>query len=193
MMLSVTDPGVGVVAEEVDAGLVEQVVAGDPAALAALYGRHGQALFAYLATLLGDRAAAEEALQDTLLAVWRGAAGFQGRSRVSTWLFGIARRQALGRLRGRRVEVVDDAALVGVAEPAPGPEEQTLARLRGEEVAAGLARLSPVLREVLVLSLWHGLTQPELAEVLDVPAGTVKSRLSNARKALRRMLEEDRA
>jgi RNA polymerase sigma-70 factor (ECF subfamily) len=174
-----------------DVLLLARVAAGDRVALAALYERHRRPLFAYLVTLLGERALAEEALQDTLLAVWRSAAGFQGRSRVSTWLFGIARRQALSRLRRRRpVLAADDERLAGVADPGPGPEAQAVARLEGERVVAAVARLSPVHREVLVLSFWHGLTQPELVEVLGVPVGTVKSRLSNARKALLRTLTE---
>lgn len=190
MMLTMVSPGTS---DAVDARRVARVAAGERAALGELYDVHGRALFAYLCSLLGDSAAAEEALQDTLLAAWRGAARFQGRSRVSTWLFGIAHRQALTRLRRQRVETVDDALLSGLADPAPGPEEWALARLRDAELGVLVARLSPVLREVLILSFWQGLTQPELAEVLEVPVGTVKSRLSNARKALRRLLEEDQA
>lgn len=193
MMLTMTNPGKGLAPDALDRRLLELVAARDRGALAQLYERHGRALFSYLATLLGERAAAEEALQDTLLAVWRGAAGFQGRSRVSTWLFGIARRQALTRLRRRRPETVADELLTAVADPGPGPEERALARLRDEQLAAAVARLSPVLREVLVLSFWQGLTQPELAEVLGVAPGTVKSRLSNARRALRRLVEEGEA
>jgi len=173
-----------------DDRLLARVAGGDRAALTALYERHHRPLFGYLATLLGDRSAAEEALQDTMLAVWNGAGRFEGRSRVSTWLFGIARRQALTRLRRRRPEAVDDGWLAAVADPRPGPEEQAVAHLEGERVAAAVARLSPVHREVLVLAFWQGLTQPELVEVLGVPVGTVKSRLSNARKALLRIMAE---
>ena len=87
-----------------DAALIARVAAGESAALAAVYERHGAALFGYLVRLAGDRGVAEEITQDTLLAAWRSAARFEGRSSVRTWLFGIGRRQAHNRLRGRRVE-----------------------------------------------------------------------------------------
>lgn len=174
-----------------DARLLARVAGGDRTALAGLAERYGQPLFAYLSTLLGDRTTAEEALQDTLLAVWRGAGAFQGRSAVSTWLFGIARRQAYTRLRRHRPELVDDEQLADMADDAEGPESLALARLRADALQAAVRRLRPLHREVLVLAFWQGLSHAELAEILEIPRGTVKSRLSKARSALRRLLEEE--
>jgi RNA polymerase sigma factor (sigma-70 family) len=77
-----------------DAALLRSVAAGDAGALARLYERHAGPLFGYLYRLAGDRMTAEEILQDTMLAVWRSAGAYEGRSKVSTWLFGVARRQA---------------------------------------------------------------------------------------------------
>jgi RNA polymerase sigma factor (sigma-70 family) len=84
---------------EADEVLLRRVGRGDADALAALYRRHADGLFWFLLRMAGDRGVAEEILQDTLLAVWRGAGGFAGRSAVRTWLYGIARRQAHNRLR----------------------------------------------------------------------------------------------
>jgi DNA-directed RNA polymerase specialized sigma24 family protein len=84
-----------------DEALLRAVAAGDAGALTRLYERHAGALFGYLYRLAGDRMTAEEILQDTLLAVWRSAAAFEARSKATTWLFGVARRQAHNRLRGR--------------------------------------------------------------------------------------------
>ena len=84
-----------------DDELLRSVAAGDAAALALLYERYAGALFGYLHRLAGDRMTAEEILQDTMLAVWRSAGAFEGRAKVTTWLFGVARRQAHNRLRGR--------------------------------------------------------------------------------------------
>jgi RNA polymerase sigma-70 factor (ECF subfamily) len=79
---------------EPDTAILARVSEGDAGALTELYERYGEPLFAFLYRLAGDKGTAEEILQDTLLAVWRSARSFQGRSKVSTWLFGVARRQA---------------------------------------------------------------------------------------------------
>ncbi|MCA2187767.1 RNA polymerase sigma factor [Nonomuraea cavernae] len=84
---------------DADACVLARVADGDTAALAELYERYGEPLFAFLFRLAGDRGTAEEILQDTMLAVWRSAGTFQRRSSASTWLFGVARRQAHNRLR----------------------------------------------------------------------------------------------
>jgi RNA polymerase sigma factor (sigma-70 family) len=183
-------------ADEVETGdvldrrLLLAVAAGDRDAMAALYERHGDGLTAYLRTLLRDRGQAEDALQETLLVVWRRAGSYAGRSTVSTWLFGIARRKAWERRRRRTPEPVETGALAEVADAEPGPEELTLASATGTSLAAALERLAPLHREVLVLALDQARTYTELADILGVPVGTVRSRLSNARRALRRAVEE---
>lgn len=172
----------------VDAELLGRVADGDRDALAGLYDRHRSALSVFLVRMVGDRALAEEALQDTLLAVWRGADGFEGRSSVRTWLYGIARRQAYTRLRRRGPQLVTldpDAAL---ADPAPTPEQVAVARADLAQLMALIGLLAPVHREALLLFFVDDLSYAEMAQVLEVPVGTVKSRLSNARRALAGLL-----
>ena len=137
-----------------------------------------------------DRMLAEEILQDTLLAVWRGADRFEGKSQVRTWLYGIARRQAHNRLRSTRPTdaLLDD--LPDPPEPAAGPEETTLARLERDRVLTALDNLSLPHREVVVLTFVADLSQAEIANVVGVPVGTVKSRLHHARAALVHALAE---
>jgi RNA polymerase sigma factor (sigma-70 family) len=175
---------------ESDEVLLHRVGGGDAEALTALYQRHANGLFGFLLRLAGDRMLAEEILQDTLLAVWRGSAGFAGRSQVRTWLYGIARRQAHNRLRvARPVEAVLD----DMPEPqmeGPGPEELALASVERDRVLAAVDHLSLVHREVVMLTFVAELSQAEIAEVVGVPVGTVKSRLHNARAALVRRLAE---
>jgi RNA polymerase sigma factor (sigma-70 family) len=175
---------------EADEVLLRRVGRGDADALAALYRRHADGLFWFLLRMAGDRGVAEEILQDTLLAVWRGAGGFAGRSAVRTWLYGIARRQAHNRLRvGRPVEAeLDEVAELATTEP--GPEELALAGLERDRVLAAVGRLSLVHREVVVLMFVVELSQAEIAAVVGVPVGTVKSRLHHARAALVRSLAE---
>ena len=169
---------------DTDADLVRRVAAGDRAALAALYERHGQAVLAQVVLAVGDRTLAEEVLQDTMLAVWRGAASFRGDSRVRSWLIAIARRQARDRLRRHRVPTVTDDILSGWPAAEPGPEDLTLQRAEAAVVAEAVGGLDARYREVLGLVYGASLTLAEAAAVLQVPVGTVKSRVAGARAAL---------
>jgi RNA polymerase sigma-70 factor, ECF subfamily len=173
-----------------DAGLLDQIAAGDQQALAELYRRHGQVVLAQINLVARDRAVSEEILQDTMLAVWRGAGSFRGDSSVRSWLIAIARRQTRDRLRRRRLRTVGDDALAGRPSPAPGPERVVLSRADVAAVAAAIPALAPLHREVLGLVLGAGLSLREAAAVLGIPVGTVKSRLTAARTALARQLDE---
>lgn len=175
-----------------DAVLVTRMAAGDGTALTAVYERHGAALLGYLLRLAGDRGDAEEILQDTLLGAWRSAARFEGRSSVRTWLFGIGRRQAYNRLRGRRVKWVDLSEATDVPSADPGPEAAALVRAEQAEIAAAMSRLRPLHTEVLGLAFINELSYAEIAAVLEVPVGTVKSRLSHAKAALAGLLAASR-
>lgn len=172
--------------EAADVVLLRRVADGDSAALSVLYSRHGEALFRYLVRLCGDRMRAEEVLQDTLLAVWRGADTYQGRAGVRSWLFGIARRQAYQHLRLR--DAPTPAELPEAPDPAVGPEELAILSMGATPVAEAVTRLPTRHREVVALALVAGLPLAEVAEVLGVPVGTVKSRLYHARAALVRAL-----
>ncbi len=177
---------------EDDRLLLRRVASGDQNALAELYDRFGRTLFGYLLTLAPDRRLAEEILQDTLVAVWRGAGSYAGRSSVKTWLFGVCRRQAHNTLRRRDMMLGAEGHLDVLQTTDPGSEEALLAGVRLQELADGLERLSTVHREVLVLFFFHGLSYEETAEVAGVPVGTVKSRLNNAKSALRSLLQKER-
>lgn len=177
-------------AADEDRRIVARLARGDGRALEELYSRYSTAVFGYLLALTPDRRIGEEVLQDTFVAAWRSASGYQGRSSVRTWLFGIARRRAHDALRRRRLNVTSDEELAVLADPEPGPEESSLAAARQEELTARVSRLAPQHREALTLFFFHDLSHEETAEVLEVPLGTVKSRLSNARRALRKSLEE---
>ncbi|QBD82714.1 RNA polymerase sigma factor [Ktedonosporobacter rubrisoli] len=172
-----------------DAQLVKQIARGDRQALAELYVRHQRALFAYLLQLTPDYGLAEELLQDTLVAVWKSARGFEGRSSVLTWLIGIARRQAHNTLRQRKIPFTDISELGYLSRPGLEPEELVLASVAREELIKAFHLLAPVHREVLLLIFVQELSYQETAAILEVPVGTIKSRLSNARHALRALLD----
>jgi RNA polymerase sigma-70 factor, ECF subfamily len=173
-----------------DAELLRRISKGDEDAMAAFYREHGRVVLAQVLLVTGERVLAEEIVQDTMLAVWRGAAAFRGESSVRSWVIAIARRQTRDRLRGQRLRVVDDAYLADQPGSEPGPEEMALDRAELAEVRGAIQRLAPAHRELLGLVFGSGLSLPEVAGVLEIPVGTVKSRLSAARTALNQILPE---
>ena len=172
-----------------DRQLLKDIAGGDRQALSELYTRYQRPLFNYLLQLTPDYGLAEELLQDTLVAVWKSACNFEERSSVQTWLIGIARRQAHNTLRQRKPSLVDESELEGIAATEPEPEDFTLATVARDELVAAFKQLAPVHREVLALIFVQELAYAEAATILGVPVGTVKSRLSNARRALRSLLD----
>ena len=173
-----------------DAGLLRRIGQGAEDAMAAFYRKYGRVVFAQVLLVTGERVLAEEIVQDTMLAVWRGAASFRGESSVRSWVIAIARRQTRDRLRGRALRVVDDAFLADQPSSNPGPEVMALDRAKLAEVKGAIQGLASAHRELLGLVFGSGLSLPEAAGALEIPVGTVKSRLSAARTALNRILNE---
>jgi RNA polymerase sigma factor (sigma-70 family) len=173
-----------VFSEGSDADAMRAIAAGDRRAFEILYARHRGALWSFIRQFVADAQLAEEVLQDTLVALWRSAGSFRGEAQVTTWLFAIARRQAYTHLRKRRPVPVDATDRDSVADPEPTPDRVVAARDELQRVSGWLGDLSPELRETLLLALAGDLSYPEIADVLTVPVGTVKSRVANARRQL---------
>ena len=173
-----------------DGQLLRRIGQGDEDAMAAFYREHGRVVLAQVLLVTGERVLAEEIVQDTMLAIWRGASSFRGESSVRSWVIAIARRQTRDRLRGRRLRVVDDSFLADQPSSGPGPEVMVLDRAELAEVTGAIRELAPPHREVLGLVFGSGLSLPEVAGVLEIPVGTVKSRLAAARTALSRILSK---
>lgn len=163
-----------------DAKLVERVGRGDADAFRELYTRYADRVFRYALTLLRDCHLAEDVVQETMIAVWTGASRFEGRSQVSTWLFGIARHHAYrvfrSEAKGERIPVEED-------EPDPATAVE-----REVRVQRAVAELPPEQREVVFLAFYAGLPYEEIARVQGVPEGTVKSRMFHAKKRLAEVL-----
>jgi RNA polymerase sigma-70 factor (ECF subfamily) len=174
--------------QETDEQLIERVARGDSKALAALHDRHAHAILAYLARITGDEPVAQDLLQETFLAAWHGAGTFRSRSKVRTWLFGIAHNKVGHWLRRRRPESLDEDD--PIVDSGPAVPELADAAWTRERVTAALAQLPPPQRAVLELTFYHGLSCAEVAEVLDCPVGTVKSRAYLARQRLARLLAD---
>ena len=156
---------------------------GDRDALDTLLRRHYDTLHAVCRRMLGNDTDAADAAQDALVGVARNIARFDGRSRFSTWAYRIAVNACLDELRrrGRRPEPTDDAALATRAGPGPALDTAVADRL---DVDAALRKLAPEFRAAVVLRDLCALDYAEIAEVLDIPAGTVRSRIARGRAAL---------
>ncbi len=167
-----------------DRELIRQVAAGQPEALRRLYDAYGQRMVVYALRITGDPAAAEEAVQESLVAVWQGAGRFRGESRVIAWLLGIVHHKALNLLRGQGFDSLDAQPHDPPAGD-PLPDEQAAASEQRRLVRAGLESLSLEHRLVLELVFYQGLSLAEAAAVCGCPVGTIKSRLNYAKASLR--------
>lgn len=178
-----------------DALLVKRVAAQDPDALAELFDRHSGSLLALAQRILGDRAEAEEVLQEAFLQVWNQAGRYQPqRSSVPTWLVLITRSRAIDRLRSRQVagrtisQLQNDKRKLHTSPEGAGHvlHAQRRRRLRQE-----MAELPEEQRQVLELAFYQGMTQSEIAKDTGIPLGTVKTRTLLAMKKLRHALQTD--
>lgn len=174
-------------AQEQDLDLIRRMVSGDENAMRELYAAYGQRLFAYALRLTNDPATAEDVTQETLIIVWRTAGKFRGEGRFIAWLLGIVHHCAMKALRHvtQPLEALEET----VSGANPSPEEQAQAEEMKRWVRQGLGSLSTEHRAVLELVFYQGLTLNEVAEVCRCPLGTVKSRLSYARRHLRGVLD----
>jgi RNA polymerase sigma factor (sigma-70 family) len=178
--------------ETTDEELVSQLAAGHREALGPLYRRYAPLLFA-IATERLDRGAAEEVVQDVLVAVWRHAERFDpAQGGFRPWVLQIGRRRVSNELRRRRarpqVRPDTDDALDRLPDPELGPAERVARDERRAAARTALAALPPPQRQALALAFFEDLTHEQVAAALDLPLGTVKSRIRDGLQKLRRRL-----
>ena len=171
-----------------DATLLAAIGTHDLAAMRELYDRHADWLSIRLSRRCGDAEVVADALQDTFVAVWQNAARFRGEGEVAAWLWGIAVRRLVSRLRRRRDVVLSWDVVVDRVEPAA--EEQVLLSVEYGDLGQALAQLSPQMRSVIQAVVLDGLTTREAARLLRVPQATLKTRLARAKVQLRAALVE---
>lgn len=171
-----------------DLDIIRRMQAGDDDAMRDLYALYGQRLYAYALRLANDPATAEDVTQNTLVTAWHTARTFRGEGRLIAWLLSIVHNTAMKTLRGE-THYLNEAAKEIVNLDQPSPEEQAQVMDERRWVRQGIQRLSSQHRAVLDLIFYQGLSLNEAAQVLNIPVGTVKSRLSYARDHLRGVLE----
>ena len=175
--------------------LLEQAQRGDQAAFGELVQLYEKKVYALTLRMCKNPDDAAEAAQEAFLAAWQGLKFFRGESSFSTWLYRLASNASVDLLRREQrhrgaagPSLNDEETYADVPSDAPDP--QTLAE-RGElrqQIEAGLRAMTPEHREVLILREMHQLSYDEIARVLSLDTGTVKSRISRARKQLRNFL-----
>jgi RNA polymerase sigma factor (sigma-70 family) len=173
-----------------DEALVEAVARADEDALGELYDRFGKVAYGLAYKIVQDAALAEDAVQEAFLQIWRSAGAYRPeRGKASTWLLTFVHRRAVDLVRReqkrRALPVVGDPEGSG-----PGADEAAVTRSRREIVQDALRRLPAEQREPIELAYYGGLTQSELAERLDQPLGTIKSRMFTGLQRLRVLLVE---
>ena len=178
-----------------DQDLVAAVKAGDRTALETLLERYAPSIYRFGRTMCKNPEDAAEVLQETMLAVARHADQFREASAFSTWLYTIARRACmrLGRKRSGQPDAFADVDGVPLADLADDPHALAEAAERRDRLYAALEALSPIHREVILLRDIEERTAPEVAEILGIEVGAVKSRLHRARARLREILLRDEA
>lgn len=162
----------------------------DPAVFEQFYLSYYPRLFEFILRIVGHPADVEEAINDTMLVVWNKADDFGERSKVSTWVFGIAYKKALKRLKANRRladrEVHGETDLLHDADPATTVGSRNAL----ERVRQAVAALPVAQRSIVHLAFFYGYTYPEIAAIVGCPVNTVKTRMFYARERLRPVLDD---
>jgi RNA polymerase sigma-70 factor (ECF subfamily) len=182
-----------------DAAQVVRAAAGDGGALAALYDRHARAVYSIALRIVGDERDAEDVVQDVFTQVWRQANRYdRTRGTVVGWLLTIARTRALDRLRARLARPDTGATSPEdsgsePATPALDPVDAITAASNAKRVKQALGELPLLQRLAIELAYFEGLTQSQIADRLEEPLGTVKTRIRQGLLKLRDLLSQTTA
>lgn len=163
---------------------LQAVIAGDDSAFEKLYQLVHRRVYFFLFRMLGCRETSEDVLIDTFTIVWKNARQFEGKSSVYSWILGIARNLALNEIRYRKPhEDLDDYPhIAGGAIPDMTGDDQ------GRIIKKAMTMLSSKHREIIEMVFYHELNYPEVSALLEIPVGTVKTRIFHAKAALKNAL-----
>jgi len=170
---------------EQENNLLRQVAQGDQEAFQKLYEQTARRIYFYLYRILQDESLAEDVQMEVYTQVWKGAGNFKGRSKATTWMFGIARNLAMNELRKKRhhANIDDYAHLPDQRQPdMEAPDRQRVLK-------EAMSRLSSKHREVLDFVFYQQMNYQEIADILDVSVNTIKTRVFYAKDAMRKAME----
>ena len=170
-----------------ESGLLDRVSARDVHAFEELYRIYQPRLARFLNNLVSRPQIVEEVLDDTMMAVWQTAGSFRGASKPSTWIFAIAYRKAL-KARARWPEPVAEPVVDTRVSDEPAPDDGLHHQHLHDALLGAMEGLSPDHRAVVDLTYFHGLGYREIAEIVDCPVDTVKTRMFHARRRLKQAM-----
>ena len=176
-------------AEQEEDHLIDLSRKGDREAYGMLVGRHYPGVIQVVYRMCGEAQVAEDAAQEAFIKAWLKLSAFQPQTSFRSWLYRIALNTALDVLRRRTEANLDDERAALLADAAPGPEAVLLAKEQAGRVQTAVQALPEAARAVVVLREYGGLSYQEISDVLEIPIGTVMSRLNYARDKLRKTLE----
>lgn len=167
-----------------DRELIARVAKQDSAALRALFTLHQVRLFRFLIRIVRNDAIAEELVNETFIKVWTKAGTFNGKSQVSTWIFTIARNEAMSLLRKKSEAELDDEAASQIEDESDTQDITVAKKDKGALMRACIDKLSDAHREIVDLVYYQEKSIQEVSTILQIPGNTVKTRMYHARQQL---------
>jgi len=174
-----------------DESLIKRVADGDRAAMQSLFARHHVRVFRFVLRMVRSEAIADDLISEVFMDVWQQAGRFEGRSSVSTWLFGIARFKALSALRKPAHRSLDEETAEAVVDDSDDPEVIRQKHDKSTVLRRCIDKLSLEHREIIDLVYYHEMSIEEVAGVVAIPQATVKTRLFYARKRLAEIAKDN--
>ncbi|BAT71551.1 RNA polymerase sigma-70 factor, ECF subfamily [Thermosulfidibacter takaii ABI70S6] len=168
--------------------LIKAVAEGSEVAFICLYDEVWQKVYSFVFSILQNESISEDIVAETFLEIWKNASNFKGKADPLTWILGIARNKCLKELR--RTSKRGMEPLENLPEPSMDISPQQNNLFAKDFIQNVLAKLSPIHREVLNLVFYQGLSYSEIAELLDVPVNTVKTRVFYAKQRLKEILQQ---
>ncbi|MBL4621866.1 MAG: sigma-70 family RNA polymerase sigma factor [Immundisolibacteraceae bacterium] len=174
--------------ERISVEILNKISSGDESAFADFYRLYESRLYRFICSKLNDSFEASDILHEVFLEVWRKADKFEGRSKVSTWLFGIAYYKTMDRLRKKIPYTVDDEQFFEIKDDAPAQLSCMVTVENAGDVRFCLKTLKDVHRSVMELTFYNELSYREIATIIDCPENTVKTRMFHAKQLIKRCL-----
>ena len=174
--------------------LIDQILQGDTDAFAQLVEAYQDKVYALCLRMTNDREEAEDLAQEAFVKVWRGLKFYKHEAAFSTWLYRLTSNVCIDFLRQKKrrsalsLTSQEEEEQIDIPDPSPQPEELIVQKQRKEAVAAAMAQLEDEFRLVLTLRVVQERSYEEIADIMDLKVGTVKSRLARAREKLRKIL-----